>query len=768
LGHQIAQTLKLADITARQPLPKSGVEQHTPSTEGRLLEQQVNEAKRRYGVVVTDPAKQLKGALDARKTGLKNRIADLEFQIARKERFVKTKTETKTDPEVQLLEFKRDQLKQQLDEIAPRPGLTDAQRLAQSEARVAAEIEHLEQRIAGNDVLPKPGRPALTSAKLDALKARRDALRAERDELRAQNPAYKATMEQRALKAYLARLTQQNADLAERAARGDFTARPKRVWSWTGSTEAMAAKAANQAARIDFQRQLVRDRQSKRSQFEKGMDGISKWKRTFVLSWPTVLGKLVAAAIENIAIIPLEEAAGSGTSRLFPAISERAPRHGGGLNLRAEADAISETVVHLVTDFKQGLKTGQTDVTLVHNRPVLLPPELKDYVGNLHFALKTPLLRNEYVRSFTRLMRANADRGVDISEPLVQLRISNEASVLAQKAIFKENTLVARMYRRALSATRDQVDGNQTRTGKIAETALRFTFPIVDIPTTIVKRTFEYSFGLPTGLGRAAWAYHKGIENLKPDEAEAIMRNLKRGSLGAAVLALGFFNANEIGGYYAPGQKREAGDVALGGIKIFGHEIPRYLVHNPLLEQLQIGATIRRVADSRMRPRDRESQGIGAGAWAAMLGLVSEVPFMQGTEQMFSQKTPQNVIGEPLKSMIPGVLQFTANELDQPGKMTVGSFLAPHAISRKPETIWQTVEMGVPGLRQNVPARVTADVAPAVDYFSRKFIPKGTPPDVRAALWSQLAEQIKRQMAAKYTNAPAGTNKPTGKSAIYK
>ena len=108
LSHQIAQTLKLEDIMAKRPLPRSGVEQHTPSTEGRLLQQQVNEAKRRYGVVTTDAAKQLKSALEARKTWLNNRIADVKFQIANGERSVKTKSPAAWDAETKLLQVKLD------------------------------------------------------------------------------------------------------------------------------------------------------------------------------------------------------------------------------------------------------------------------------------------------------------------------------------------------------------------------------------------------------------------------------------------------------------------------------------------------------------------------------------------------------------------------------------------------------------------------------------------------------------------------------------
>jgi hypothetical protein len=314
--------------------------------------------------------------------------------------------------------------------------------------------------------------------------------------------------------------------------------------------------------------------------------------------------------------------------------------------------------------------------------------------------------------------------------------------MMAQKAIFKENNLVTKMYNSALSVTRRQVDGQQTRTGKMVETGLRFTFPIVDIPTTIVKRTFEYALGLPLGLGRAGIAYARGIENLKPDEAEAIMRNLKRGKLGGAVLLLGFFNPQLFGGYYTPGEKRKSDDAKAAGGKIAGHNISPLMFDTPLAQQLQIGATIRRIADQQMSKTNLEKKGIGAGAWAALMGLVDRVPFMQGASRLIENPTPTKIIGEQTRSMIPGAVQWTASELDRDRN--------GQRVSRTPKTIGQQIEMGIPGLRQNVPARVTPETATGVSQAIRLMhLPRGVTVDQRAALRAAIAESIRTNTPAK-------------------
>ena len=92
LKGQMQQLAKLEDIQNREPLQKTGVQRREVGDEERRLIQQVNEAKRRFGVVVTDPAKQLKSALDAVRTRLKNQIADIEYQMRTQQRIVKTKT----------------------------------------------------------------------------------------------------------------------------------------------------------------------------------------------------------------------------------------------------------------------------------------------------------------------------------------------------------------------------------------------------------------------------------------------------------------------------------------------------------------------------------------------------------------------------------------------------------------------------------------------------------------------------------------------------
>ena len=261
LKGQLQQVAKLEDIQGRRPMPKTGVERRAPSDEERRLIQQVNEAKRKFGVVVSDPARQLKSALDAVTKRLKNQIADLEYQINTKERIVKTRTPAPFDANTRLLEVRRDDLRRQLEELLPRPGLTDAQRLAQAQKNIERSIADYEQRIAAGDVAVRQAKPTLTSPQLEALKVRRDALRAEHQALvEAADPG---RADRAALSALKSRLKTATAEYQDRLARGDFSKR--RVREVVLDKEALGLKAENEKWKTEYQRRLIQTRLAQRS-----------------------------------------------------------------------------------------------------------------------------------------------------------------------------------------------------------------------------------------------------------------------------------------------------------------------------------------------------------------------------------------------------------------------------------------------------------------------------------------------------------------------
>jgi hypothetical protein len=257
LKGQMQQVAKLEDLEARKPLQKTGVERRPPSDEERRLIQQVNESKRKYGVVVTDPAKQLKSAQDAIVTRLKHQIADLNVQISNRSRTVKTKTGVTETAEMNSLRSEKDRLSAQLDELVPRPGITEAQRIAIAERAIESDIKLYEQRIANKDIGPLRAKtPELVSEKLNQLRTRREELKTQLEDLRAAaNP--KLTPEQRALKTLKSRMATDMAKYQDRLARGDFETRKRK--EQVLDTEAAKLKGELERVKTEWRQRKVEE-----------------------------------------------------------------------------------------------------------------------------------------------------------------------------------------------------------------------------------------------------------------------------------------------------------------------------------------------------------------------------------------------------------------------------------------------------------------------------------------------------------------------------
>lgn len=491
-------------------------------------------------------------------------------------------------------------------------------------------------------------------------------------------------------------LTNRIADYEERLRTGDFAPRPRR--QLTLDNEALSLKAKAEKLKQDIRKANALDRQKNRTTLEKTQDALVKWRRGFLLSGFRTLGKLFAAALQRMAITPVEQLAGVGISKAFPSFAEQVKYEAS--SIRAEAKALTEGITKGMEDAYQTLLTGQSELDILYGKQRLLPPEAIDFFGHLHGALKSITKRNEFARRFQLGVEWYMRHGIDVSDEFIHMRIGKEAYEYANRSIFMQDNRVVSAYKRALSALeqKNKATGKPTALGKAGATTMRVALPIVKVPTNIVAETMQYATGSVTGSVRLAQAYRRGIESLKPEEADLIMRQLKKGSLGGAAMLLGYFAAPVIGGYYQSGEKRKAGEPKAGHIQLFGHDIPTWLLHNPLLETLQIGATIRRVADSKLKKSDPNNQGITAGIIAGAVGLTEEVPFVRETLELMKAFNPHQrgeFAGELGRSLaVPQMVQELAGATDVDEK--------GNPIKRKPTTALERIKVGVPGLREQV------------------------------------------------------------------
>lgn len=700
LKGQMQQTAKLLDMFEGEAPAKTGFERRTPSDAERRQIQQVEEAKKRFGIQATDPATQLKTSLASLKTRLKNQISDLEEQLATKTKFVKERAPVPEDAETTTLRSKRDALKSDFDQMFGKPEMSDEQRVKlalNSLERQAAEVER--QLKEGDIFSVAKESKTLNTPEIEAARAKLDALKTERDYLRESiQPKQRMSPDEMALKSLKTRLKNRTAELLEKIAKGDFSTKVKKVA--TLDAEATRLKVLNEKAKRQFQEGLLRDRMEKRSKAEKARDTVLNWSRGFLLSAPTVLAKLTAAAAIRIVTTPLEEAVGAGFSKAFPRVAEKAPRQG-DMNVKAEAKALTEAITTGMKDAWQTLRTGESDLDILYGKIRAKDPSIINFFGHVHGALKAPVKRAEFARSLEKRMAHSMENGVDVADPAVQVRLATEAYKDANRAIFMQDNRVVKAYRAAMATLKavDKSTGKPSLGTSAIATVTEGALPIVKVPSNIVGEIMETAVGSVTGSVRLANAYRKGVENLKPEEADIILRQLKKGSLGAAVLALGFFNADSVGGFYQRNQKRPEDEVQPKEVKIGDATIPALYLHAPLPEALQIGATIRRVADSKLRKKDTDTQGIPAGIMAGALGVVEEVPFvkeMTELDRFFSDTQRSQYLNELGRArLVPQILQQIARATD---KNEYGE-----KVKRKPGTFLEGIESGIPGLRQNVP-----------------------------------------------------------------
>lgn len=707
LKGQLQQVGKIEDMLAKQAPEKSGVERRTPTDEERRLIKQVEELKRRGGYTVTVPTTQLRSALQTLKTRLSNEISDLDYQIKSKSKIVKTKTQVIPDAEATRLKAQRDALKEEFDKVFPKQGITDAQKIQAAIKATERSLAEYERKVKEGDLSPMTKTtPGPTSPELESVRAKRDAAREQLQELRdLADP--KKTPEERALQAFKTRTTNRIEELTQKLADKDFTTKQRRPVVM--DEEASKLQADKERLAKQFQRGLAQKRLAERSTVERGGDWISKWRRGFILSGPVTLAKLTSAAVQRMAINPIENLIGSAIGEFIPEVSRKSPTEG-GFNVRAEAKAFTKGLTIGMKDAWQTLKTGQSDLDVLYGKEALLPPTAIDFFGHVHGALKAPVKRAAFERALETKTQWAIENGVDVSDPLIQSGIIVDAYKRANRDIFQQDNRLASAWKNFVQGLerKDKVTGQVPLAGKVGSTVARVLVPIVKIPTNIVAETMQYATGTVTGSARLARAFYNGVENLKPEEADLIMRSLKKGTLGAAAMLIGYFNAENIGGYYQPGQKRDKKDVKAGFIRIpqdspllAGKSIPSFVLHNPLLEAFQIGATVRRVADSKLRKKDKEDQGLAAGVYAAGAGLASEIPFARETLEITKAFNPHQkgqFFGELGKSLlIPQFMQWTAQYMDKDAE--------GNPIQRKTDSTTDYLKSGVPGLRQKLPKK---------------------------------------------------------------
>lgn len=716
-------------LQGRMPL-RTGFQPGDPSDKVRELAAQLRQAiKDNPDIQALDPAAQMKSSQDIIMTRLKNRRADLQRQFDAKARDPKSTKKTAYTPEMTEIAKEIKELDAALEQISPRPGMSEEKKIELYAKAVERSIAAMEKMKATNNVAPKAkgtarAVPPEVQARVDYRKALREEIQRMRDAL---NP--KMTPEQRALKALKRRLhasiATNKAREAEIKATGAYTKKAKATPP-PMDPEATKLSADAIAAKKDFMRAEHEAFMKGRSLPLKTLTWVAKWGRFVKISGLTVIGKLfLAANIRNVTT-PIEDLLAGGLS-FVPGISriaKRSPRHW-GFSVGAEAEGLSRAFTGFIKNFGSRMKNGQADWEArmgdkTKDDMYDLDRSILDYVANLHMVLKSPAVEGEFARSFAYRAAYYARQGINIRLPEVQMRLANaavrEAYDTALAAAFEDSkgaklmreNILSDLYHNGLRWL-ERTEKIKNKGGPELAQILRVFFPIVKIPSNFAFEAWRYS---PPGflLHTLGWDVGRAVINdiskLPPDQADAIMRHLSKGLLGLALCLIGFFTAKGVydhfraGGYYQEHERRRKDEVGAGRFRVGkeGTDVPRWASHTPALEAIQFGATVRRTMDHLTK-----KTGEHGTAWdatkAGLSGLTDEIPFVSGLKNTLGllksgKEGDYQDRNFALNMTVPRFIQEIAEMTDTRGGET---------IKRDPQDLKDTFKTASPfGQRQEV------------------------------------------------------------------
>lgn len=614
---------------------------------------------------------------------------------------------TPTD-ELETLQSERDALKQAVEEIRKESKPTKSKEDVAHQAALKSlnkRLADLERRLKTGDTSTNPKAESPTNKFADVRAKRFEVNRLQKTLNALKKQRDSRSPEEIANQRYRSLLKGKMEELEARQKSGDFT---KPVRNKTKlDRESEQAKADYERAKQKFDTEVEKQRRANLPPSQKFWNHFVAVQRAMKLTSAAVFGKLgVAAAARELVLTPAEEAIGGAISKVLPGLAERAPREG-GFSTEAELKAKVAMFTQGMKDAWENLKMKKSNLDTIHNKNKMRDQRVDwyEYMGFLHAALKAPVKRAEFERSLTKRMAFAEREGRNINDPNTMTELSQEAYLDANRAIFMQDNFVAKMFS---GATRIAELNDATWAAR----ALKFFVPIVKVPTNIVGEAYTGATGLATGSVKAALAYKRGIENLPPKEADVIMHQLKKGSIGASALLLGYFSYKNVGGFYRKEDQRGDEDVKAGQYRLGGEDLPKWFGHTPVAMLINIGATIRRTEEERATGGDKKGKLVGA--FEAGKGFAKEIPFVPVITNAAEALDSERGVERWLQGMIsstaePAILPQIARAKDTPGTYPKNIFQP--ARSRQPSPgigpgIKDALKLGIPGLREQVPLKI--------------------------------------------------------------
>lgn len=605
------------------------------------------------------------------------------------------------------LRKQRDDLNKQLAKArsAAEAPARDAKRAARELEDAKKAVAALESKLAAGDLSKKAPTPRTVPSDLAAERAKLKDLNKQLARARQAAKAKPDPMAQR-LKQFKDRTMAKIADLRLRRASENYV--PSKRTPSQLKLDAEAEKLAVQKAK-ELQG-WKEDKQAwelkNRTNFRKTMDFIVNFSRSMKLLHPSTIEKLGGAGIENIITRPIGTALAQ-IMRPFPVLRDiqRKATYEGRASLRSELKGLSGTLGSAKAVLQKAFK-GKSDIDWL-NEDRHYSEEFRNWAGQLHGAIKEPVRQGIYSRSLQLEVEDSMRHGVDPrGNELLMRALSSRAYENANMDIFMGDNLLTTAFRGAMTMLRN--NKKAPGMGKFVADVSEILFPIINVPTNLVIRGLRLNplIGLPEATIRIIDAARKGelannAEKLSGADADIITRAFKYGLFGTALAAYAWNNPQNFGGFFV-GEKRtgkKPQGLGFGDIKTPYGTLNHLLAHGPVGTWMNVVADSRREYDHflKIHPHEDGQAGVSAAMWS-MISPIQRVPFVDTVIHVFGDSKPWAQKGVELArgSFLPAdtdIAQYF--DRDAHGK----------PIKRKATTPLQELELGIPGLRKEVPRK---------------------------------------------------------------
>ena len=517
----------------------------------------------------------------------------------------------------------------------------------------------------------------------------------------------------RRLQAYKVRMAAELEKGRERLAAGDVMPRARRKLE-------MDPEAINLRGEVERVKRKIQLRRTELEQ--KNMTPLAKAKelalavnRAGVLSRVATILKLSAIIAERTVSTPIRQGIGLAVSKVMPEVARQArfedvPTVGG--YVRSEAKALTAMLTKGLPGAWDILRMKDTDLQAVLEKEHL-PPGALSYPSHIHAALHYPVQVADYARRLQLINERDLRSGVNLSEPVNQLRNMQEAWEYSKRSVFLQDNKLVNAYKAGVKVLQspDKVTGKPNPIANFIAFGLQAENPVLKVPANFAEEMTEHVLGLLDPPVRLAIKGVGGFKGLTYGEADMIMRHVKNGFLGAALVALGFLKYKQVGGFYQEGERRKESDAQAGQVKVGGSRVPKLLMEDTALEAMQAGATMHRTIDSIYRLNDPQKKGFPAGLLAVAAGLAEETPFVRDATLLGKILDPRQrehaVAADIASKLVPGFVQEMAAEQDKKTPYNPFEQAQSRAITAPDFSgaLKQNLEKEIPGLRKNLPKR---------------------------------------------------------------